>query len=212
MKYATLAAALLMSTAANAYSVNVTTADPGDITLMNLDGSIGLSYYNTSAYNGSFMGTALIYAASDQVAGERLAPGAQSAYFAAEPGASQVLIVGGVHTSFALELFTLDDYNSITFDINGPDINHNANITFTGAQLASFAGITADGASTVWATFTDMPAFTGVEFNTTQIAEEFIPGSVTSAPEASTWVMMLTGFAFLGYAALDKRKRAKVVV
>lgn len=198
-------AGLLSGSSAGAYTVSVTTTQPTNMTLFDLDADIGQSMFNVPP-SSMFMGDALVYAASDQFVGERLAPGATSAYIAVEPTANQVFIEGGLNiTSFAMELFTFDDYNVITFN------THTAgDITFTGADLSALSGISADGVKTVWLEFTGLPDFNGITFTSTRIAEEFIPGSIIGTPELSTWAMMLLGFVGLGFFGARKAKLAAI--
>jgi hypothetical protein len=78
----------------------------------------------------------------------------------------------------------------------------------TGADLIGMSGVLGEGmqgnpADNQLVTIRGLDPFTTVTFATTGIAFEF---SLASVPEASTWAMMLIGFAGLGYAAYRKTR------
>jgi hypothetical protein len=91
---------------------------------------------------------------------------------------------------------SIDSYNTLTLS-NGDSI--------TGADLASLFGLTFDSignsGQSKWVQITDSKPFNGFTASTSQAAFEF---DMAGVPEASTWAMMLLGFAGLGYAGVRR--------
>ena len=105
---------------------------------------------------------------------------------------------------------SLDSYNTISFDGAVAPSPY----FYTGGELAALTGAIADGdqqsgSSNGLFEFSFAAPVTSVTFSSTQNSLEV--ASVASAvPEASTWAMMLIGFAGLGYAAYRKTKTKRM--
>jgi hypothetical protein len=119
------------------------------------------------------------------------------------------LKTGLVGQSFGLFIGSLDSYNSITF-YDGNTIVGNGGNPFTGNQIATDFGLTANGGqsntnSNRYVEFLNIGPFTSVVLGSTTNSLEVdnvainYSGSLTrSVPEASTWVMMILGFLSVG--------------
>ena len=117
------------------------------------------------------------------------------------------LSLGSIAKDSIVEIYvgSLDTYNSISF---GPGL------TYTGAQLATLTGATANGSTSQGAnglfTFTFNTNPGSVTFSTTTPSLEVASVDVSpssAVPEPSTWAMMVLGFLGLGFAGY--RKAAK---
>lgn len=165
--------------------------------LYDLDPYIGQS--NFSLGKGiTFDGPALVYAASDQVAGTRLAPGATSAYIAVQPNQPEVVNYSTPQTSIYFKVYTLDNYNNFNF----------GSVTFNGDQIASLSGIADNGTNTVYGKISGLNPFTTATFYSTGVAQEMNVGS--AVPEISTWAMMGIGFLGLLYAANCRKNESRL--
>jgi len=195
------ATALVAATAAHANAVSITTTEPSNFGLVDLDPFIGESNFTVAGY-GAFSGDAIVYAAGDQVPGVRSAPGATTGFIATQPTTSETLSFATPKDAFNLELYTPDLYNGISFS-NG--------VSYSGAQLQALTGFSFDGAGVSFLSFTGMPGFTSVTFTTTGVAEEFNPGAA-AAPEASTWAMLGLGFASMGLVAYRRKRSPRYAI
>ncbi|WP_084800919.1 PEP-CTERM sorting domain-containing protein [Bradyrhizobium sp. Tv2a-2] len=96
---------------------------------------------------------------------------------------------------------SVDTYNTVTFYDNGKVIG-----SFTGADVLNPAnGFQGQGGSTFVNFFTtNGDAITSVGFSSTAIAFE-VDSIASSVPEPSTWVLMVLGFAGLGFFAYRRQ-------
>jgi hypothetical protein len=95
------------------------------------------------------------------------------------------------------------------------------NYTLTGADLVSMFGASGDGSETdpranQLVTITGLGLFTTATFTSTGNAFEFSLVTPTvnqtgGTPEPSTWAMMIIGFAGLGYAAVHRNTKSRVL-
>jgi PEP-CTERM motif len=141
-------------------------------------------------------------------------------FFAVTPGQSETFTFGYAAKDVSVYIGSLDDENSITLNLAG-----GGSVAYTGAQLALISGEESSlsipipgGNDTIlgaltngrW-TFTDASAdIIGITLyeGTTIPSNSFeIAQIATSAPEPSTWAMMLLGFAGLGFAGYRRAKR-----
>jgi phosphatidylinositol-3-phosphatase len=53
-------------------------------------------------------------------------------------------------------------------------------------------------------------AFLGDAANATDLSDLFVPGAISGVPETSTWAMMLLGFAGLGFAFRQSRRKVSM--
>jgi hypothetical protein len=134
-------------------------------------------------------------------------------YLVVEGGESETLVLPAPARYVDIYVGSLDAYNTITFD--GPGAG--SPYTYTGVDLGgpkALTGAIADGdqqsgSSNGLFEFSFAAPVTSVTFSSTQNSLEV--ASVASAvPEASTWAMMLIGFAGLGYAAHRKTKTKRM--
>jgi len=113
-------------------------------------------------------------------------------YLFAAGGGTATVTWGHDLNSFTFYWGSIDSYNTLTLS-NGDSI--------TGAALASELGIVFDGNGNSnvsrWITIFDPTPFDSFMASSSQAAFEF---DMAAVPEASTWAMMLLGFAGLGYA------------
>jgi hypothetical protein len=113
---------------------------------------------------------------------------------------------GFVGQTFGLFIGSLDSYNSISFY----DGSSTPFKTFTGDQIASAFGLTANGGQTSLASNANVNfnvgPFTSVmlgsttnSFEVDNVSIDYSNGDLTGGvPEASTWVMMILGFLSVG--------------
>ena len=141
--------------------------------------------------------------------------------FSTGPDTAQYLVVEGNETETValpararyvdIYVGSLDAYNTISF--GGPGAG-SPPISYTGDQLAKLTGAINDGdqwsgSSNGLFEFAFAAPVTSVTFASS--ANSLEVASVSSAvPEASTWAMMLIGFAGLGYAAYRKTKTERM--
>ena len=83
--------------------------------------------------------------------------------------------------------------------------------SFTGALFASTFSLAADGenANSRWVTINDATPVSSVTFSSGAPAFEF---DLATAPEPSTWAMMVLGFVALGYAAFRRNAKSKAAL
>ena len=133
------------------------------------------------------------------VSSQYLAPAGDSTnYLFATAGSDAHVSWGRNIHSFDILWGSPDTYNTLTLS-NGDSV--------TGSDVGLLFGFSANGdnANTRWVHVTDTTAFNGFVATSTQAAFEF---DGTAVPETSTWAMMLTGFACLGFAGYRSRKNA----
>ena len=120
--------------------------------------------------------------------------------YAGGPISSQ-MTNGQDYTTFSLLWGSIDSYNTISFWDNGVQV-----ASFTGDAFAQPAdGNQLSDATNryVFFTFTEGQRFDTVRFTSSSPAFEVdnLAFGVAAVPEASTWAMMLLGFAGVGFAA-----------
>ncbi len=118
------------------------------------------------------------------------------------------LALGKGYHHVSVYIGSLDDYNTISF-FTGLSVPYSS---FTGQDLANMTTAMVGGSqqssdSNGMFTFNFASAVDSIKFSSSQNAFEVasVSGGV---PEASTWAMLLSGFAFLGFAGY--RRKAKV--
>jgi len=150
---------------------------------------------------------AFVSPANTSVPGYTLAPLNNGHRYMATEGAVFINLAHPA-TSISFEWGSIDRWNTISFDADGGTVitgqmvsdylsDHGVNITF--------------GSSSEYVTIDHLFPFTNVVFQTSAPAFEFQFASadaIGSVPEASTWIMLMTGFASLFYAGRRKVKRA----
>lgn len=123
------------------------------------------------------------------------------------------------YTTFSLLWGSIDTFNSIQFFDNGVQVGQ----TFTGTDFAAPPSgpngntVSNDTNRYVFFTFDGGQRFDTVRFNSSGVAFEMDnlafggAGNVeTPVPEASTWGMMILGFAGLGFLSYRRRNRQAV--
>lgn len=102
---------------------------------------------------------------------------------------------------FGLDWGSIDTYNSIALT----EANGNVQ-TYTGGQIASLAGISADGTTSLYVNFFDSgSAFTDIRLSSTNYAFESDNHAFSATPEPSTWILTAGGLGLAGL--LIRRKR-----
>lgn len=213
MKHLVLAGALLASTSLHAatYSINDTlTPDSGD----GLAACLGQSTCDLGFGELSLINSTILPAGFSQ-AGLAIAPDNGGAYVATgaggdygSPGYAAIVMDVPHVNSFSYAFSTLD---SIESDGIGNVLwvySTTGTYQIGGHEILPFLTPEHDGEFMI----SGIGDIERVQFVATQNAYEVNHFEVTrGVPEASTWVMMLMGFAGLGYAALDKRVRRAIV-
>ena len=169
---------------------------PGLSTIENFEGFTPLASIgtNANAYNVTVPGTA-----------------AKPAFNST--GNFGAVLAGGSYTKtfaptsiFSFVIGSLDPYNKITFTFasGGP-------LVLTGAQIA--LGATANSSQTLTSsngrvTYTvngGDPLITGITFESSENSMEIDDLAVAAVPEPTTWMMMLMGFAAVGFSMRRKQ-------
>jgi hypothetical protein len=139
-------------------------------------------------------------------------------YMAVEGGGMEMATFATPQTSISIYWGSTDgnpsNMNSFAVTID--------NYTLTGADLVSMFGASGDGSETdpqanQLVTITGLGLFTTATFTSTGNAFEFSLVTPTvnqtgGTPESSTWAMMIIGFAGLGYAAVHRNTKSRVLV
>ncbi|WP_294536232.1 PEP-CTERM sorting domain-containing protein [uncultured Rhodoblastus sp.] len=157
----------------------------------------GNSYWDPGPISWNTTG-ANSFVVNGSVTNQYLAPlGDTTNYLFATPGSDAIVSWGKNINSFVIRWGSPDDYNTLTLS-NGDSV--------TGTQIGAFFGFTANGnnANTRWVTIYDRTPFTGFTASSTGVAFEF---DGTAVPEPSSWALMLSGFAALGFAGYRSRKK-----
>lgn len=215
------AVALLMLTASGANAVTVTSSpgapDPGaSPDQMIIDSfSTGTTGPAGIVYGGSFTVDALT------ISGVRAAPaGGSSAYFAT-PGTGQGL--PGVATiDFSGYIAANRELRSLSFYWGSIDtFNKLEVLNSSGAVIRTLVGNDlsnpANGNQTIAETnrrlflrFTDTDDFASLRLTSTQRAFEIDDVAGSFVPEPTTWGMLVSGFALVGFASRRRRRTAIV--
>jgi hypothetical protein len=135
-------------------------------------------------------------------------------YLSASGGGGAVSLVSQTIARDSLSLLwgTVDDgdYRNRITTIGASGLQ-----TITGAQIlaeCAAEGFTCvDGQTNVFVRITGLNDFTAVKFSDRDANSfEFVPlAAVGAVPEASTWVMMIAGFAGVGFMAYRKRREGR---
>jgi hypothetical protein len=170
----------------------------------------GITWTLTSGAAATAKGTAPGVSAAPLGMGANTTTG--TTYMSVEGGGAETATWATPQTGLAIY------WGSIDADIPGSASSGNMNsvavtidgYTLTAADLVALGalgrGDQTNPLDNQLVTITGLGAFTQVTFSSTGDAFEFSLGS--SAPESSTWVMMLVGFAGLGFAGFwTQRKR-----
>lgn len=198
--------------AAHAMSVTVSTTAPTGYANYDLSADVGGQHFSIPD-GGTFSGWGYVYAAGDNVDGLQVGSYTEP-FMAVNPSinaAGQVLQFSTPQTALYMEVYTPDDYNVFALGsaVFYGDATTQGIYGGAGSHNLSFDSY---NHNTVWLAFTDMDPFTVAQFTSFSPSNEFNIGHIESAaaPEASTWAMMLLGFAGLGYAAHRKTRHAAI--
>jgi hypothetical protein len=203
---ATALASFAFATAANAGTISVSLGsgpnlyafnnDPLDSTAGTTETLYGLASYSTTpgTNTGSFVTDTSSSGLYLQPAGD-----AGKYIFAAGGGSVAVTWTNTVY-SFDIYWGSPDTYNTLTLS-NGDSIGGSAVLALTGTPSGSNSG-------TSWIQVSDTAGFNGFTASSSQNAFEF---DLAAIPEASTWAMMLLGFAGLGFVGYRKAKSGATV-
>jgi hypothetical protein len=211
------AVATLFALQAPAHAALITISPAGQLTnggsVATFEGLTQTPYGQTTAAGpfsdggASFSGTGLIMKN----------PGQDSLGFYAEPfhdttnylavlgGRSETITYSGPRHSFGLYWGSIDTWNTIAFYTNVGDAN--PFVTYTGGQIAPLIadGNQANDNSNRYVTFSDL-AFSKVVLSSSQNSFE-VDNIAAGVPELSTWMMMLVGFAGIGFMAFRRANR-----
>ena len=204
-------AALGSVTAANAGVVTISAGSGANFDAFNNDApgstsgttntAFGVATWSTTPGSGSQPSQV----SNSSVTDRDLQPaGDSSNYVFAQQGGSVTLKFTNDLNSVTIYWGSPDSYNTITLG-NGDVI--------TGSMVAAALGFTANGsnANSTWVKIADTVAFDSFTARSSQPAFEFdMAGSVGAVPEASTWGMLVLGFAGLGYAASRRNANGRL--
>ena len=144
---------------------------------MNFDGGLTPGYYTLGS-------TAQI--AQGNSSGVYATPTGDTSNYLSTGNSSITITPSSAYNYFGLYWGSLDDYNSISFkEANG------TSVSYTGGQIAGFAGIPTDGATSVYVNF----ALTGTTFSSITLSsgqyafesDNHAFGNIAAAPEPATW-------------------------
>jgi hypothetical protein len=207
-----VASSLLFCTQANAVTV---TYEPGVNFLpgMATENFSELTLGQTGSYStafASFAGTGVISQGTtpNVSAAPFINPGVPDPGLYLAVTGTETVTFSTPKTEFGLYWGSVDSYNSISFNFNGPGT--------TGTDVSP---LIANGAQTTltsagYILFTDLAPFTTVTISSSTPAFEIADlqtngtSSTPPVPEASTWMMMILGFFSLGFVAYRRKGRA----
>jgi len=183
------ATALMISTAAHAYSITI-------------DTHVAPNYDFFAPYVGNsgnwaagpdhmfFSGNGVVYAAGTNIPGVVAPVGGQA--FMGVDGYETIDFIGHSLNSFTLNWGSADTYNGLY--LGGTYI--------PGETINSFLG----GRTSAWVDISGVTPFTQATFLSSSAAFEFnLPSTGAATPEPSTWLMMLIGFAAIGFSIFRQR-------
>ena len=106
---------------------------------------------------------------------------------------------------FGLYWGSIDTYNTIALTQANGKVQ-----TYTGAQIASLDGISADGTTSAYVNFfANGPGITDIRLSSTQFAFESDNHAFSATPEPSTWILTAGGLGLAGL--MIRRKRMGLV-
>lgn len=199
-------ATLLASTAAHAYTVTFSDTLLPDTGIFN--NCLGVKSCATSIGTFDLYGTSAFYPSGFNVKDVALAPQPTGVYFEATDDV--VLHTTTEQTSIEFNWGSWD-YYPVT-DQSGTNWFQAGQTVISAEAIAALFPYHGGLGRNVSIVVSGLPAFdvaTWSNFPITgfEVGAVGIPGQAVPTPEPSTWLMMLLGFAGLGYAALDKRRR-----
>lgn len=213
-------AALLLTVSsgvANAYSINsnYTTTANGELTssyssLYNFKVETFNSVAKDSSVSGAsglqwqWSGSATIV--NGNLSGKYAAPTGDNSNYVSVPNPSSngsaTIALGGLYNYFGLWWSSIDTYNTISF-YNGTSLVQ----SFTGSDIVS----NANGSSSLYVNFLDLPEYDNVVMSSTQYAFEAdniaIGNSNAPVPEPGTFALL--GAGLLGLGIYSRRKNKK---
>ena len=162
------------------------------------------------SFSGGAAGPSGVYAGSTSIASSPFgASNSTRPYLVAESTNGTVTLnYATAQTQLNLLWGTVDTdagRNNVSIAVDG--------VTITGAQILAAAqaqgfGTFSNGTADVYLSITGLGPFnTAVFSDTSTAAFEFAPGVASAVPEPATWGMMLLGFAGLGFAFRQSRRK-----
>ena len=195
MKSFISALALLAASApAHAFTVAIDTNLPSDATFFNsYVGDSGT--FSTSI--GTFSGNGVVYAAGTNIAGVAASTTPGAAFMGVT--GDETLTLKSAVTSFSLLWGSADVFNTLEL----------GSTVVPGATINGLMGTVSE-----WVTVSGFAPTNTIEWRSSQPAFEYSlqTADPIGAPEASTWAMMLIGFAGLGFAARRRRETMARVI
>jgi hypothetical protein len=206
-----VSAGLLISSAANAAIISVTSGGTADLAsgqVSSFESTPGAITFDMSSNIPVFGGSAVLFA-TGTTPGQNATPFGDTTQYASVgtlvTPATSTLLLSGSNNYVGLYWGSVDAYNSLTItDASGDHVVSSA--TF-GSVLTPAIGDQGPGGSLYINIFTDS-AITKLTFFSNQKAFEFDNLTVAAVPEASTWAMMILGFLGLGFLGYRKSARS----